>query len=435
MLTSGFTDMSKVQPALFSLQATEREIPQLLPQLLQIPLFAQSEHDSLISSWDMGAYSMISSDSYLQEGRIRLCLPVDTAIYHLLRSHSAKGAKQAEELINTALASSYSPVHSQVVPPQMPPMIFRFSLSKSNQRSTRSYFVPVNGFPYCDLPEGDEDNVATNAGRSLLFANTSSSSVSTTDYSTTKSEPSNSVGSMFSTSTSSSSIQNLQENSEKNTSTPIASSDGTEESKALTSPTAQPRRKMPQHQMRTRKTSHILNRPRAGSSGSDISDIEYGITERRLIPDEKTWNTSIVDNNMIVAQYGDSLYPMLMWNPLLKLDFRLCTSIGILSGTVTGIDPKKPVVSLKVVNNSLKQIAFSIRCYRQSTIFKSHVVYPKSGLHIMAHDQCWEDNVEFYPKNPEKNELFVIDLFLCTLDERPSWNVIRKYAIMKAQKR
>ena len=54
-----------------------------------------------------------------------------------------------------------------------------------------------------------------------------------------------------------------------------------------------------------------------------------------------------------------------MWNPALKLDFRLCTSIGILSGTVTGIDPHKPVVSLKIVNNTSKQIAFSIRCYRQ----------------------------------------------------------------------
>ena len=425
--------MSKVQPALFGLQAIEKEIPQLLPQLLQTPFFSQCDQDSFIGCWDnMGAYSVVGSDSYLQQGRIRLCLPVDTAIYHLLHSHSAKAAKQAEELINTALASSYSPVHSQVVRPQMPPMIFRLSISRPQQRGTRTYFVPLNGFQFSELPEGEEDS---GTGSSLgidrpLFANTSSSTVS--EYSTTKSEQSNSVGSLFSTSTSSSSIQ---ENGEKTTST-LASSDGTEESgTSLTSPVAKQRRQFQANRQRSRKMSHILNRPRAGSSGSDISDIEYGAGERRLIPDDKTWNTSIVDNNMIIAQYGDSMYPLLMWNPALKLDFRLCTSIGILSGTVTGIDPHKPVVSLKIVNNTSKQIAFSIRCYRQSTIFKSHVVFPKSGLHVISHDQCWEDNVEFYPKNLEKNELFVIDLFLCTLDETPSWNVIRKYAIMKAKKR
>jgi hypothetical protein len=159
------------------------------------------------------------------------------------------------------------------------------------------------------------------------------------------------------------------------------------------------------------------------------------LTESRYVPSAYAWNTGIIDNNTIVAQYGNAPYELVWWDPTFKIDFRLSSSVGLLSGAVTGIDPAKPEVTLKVFNSSAKQIGFSIRSHRQSTIFSSHVVYPTKGLQIIQPYKSWEDNVEFHPSNPSSAEMFVIDLFFCTLDAKPMWNVVRKYAIMKALKR
>ena len=173
-------------------------------------------------------------------------------------------------------------------------------------------------------------------------------------------------------------------------------------------------------------------RPRCGSADSDVSvssDVSY-------LPSANLWNTSVIDNNTIVAQYGSSPYDSVWWDPSFRIDFRLSSSVGLLSGAVTGIDTSKPEVTLKVFNNTAKQIGFSIRSHRQSTAYSSHVVYPNRGLHILEPYKTWEDNVEFFPPaSASAAEMFVIDLFFCTMDGKPTWNVVRKYAIMKTHRK
>ena len=153
--------------------------------------------------------------------------------------------------------------------------------------------------------------------------------------------------------------------------------------------------------------------------------------------DDNQWNVSFLDNTMVVAMYGMTAYPLLMWNPKLKVDFQLSSSIGLLDGDITGIDATKPIVTVKVTNTSPYRIGFSISVHRQSTAFQSHVVYPTKGLHVLEQGQSWEDNAEFYcnPKSKEMNEYFVLDMFVSTLDGNASWNILRKYAVMKAHKR
>ena len=138
---------------------------------------------------------------------------------------------------------------------------------------------------------------------------------------------------------------------------------------------------------------------------------------------------------MVVAMYDDTTYPLLMWNPKLKVDFQLSSSTGLLDGVITAIDSTKPVIMIKVTNSSPYRISFSVSVHRQSTVFQPHVVYPKKGLHVL--EQSWEDNAEFYcnPKSKEMNEYFVLDVFVSTLDGNASWNILRKYAVMKAHKR
>ena len=182
-----------------------------------------------------------------------------------------------------------------------------------------------------------------------------------------------------------------------------------------------------------RRTS-VVTIPRSNSADSAVSSLSCGGDDPYLIPSADQWNTSIIDNNTIVAQYGDHAHTTLWWNPDLKIDFRLSSSVGPLSGNVAGVEHSKPEVTLKVFNKTAKKIGFSLRCNRQSTVFKSHVVYPNRGLETVDPYKSWEDTVEFYPSSSELMEIFVIDLFFCTLDSRPSWNVVRKYAIMKPRK-
>ena len=217
--------------------------------------------------------------------------------------------------------------------------------------------------------------------------------------------------------------------------------DGTSEAStsSLSDRVSQPRKHLQLQQVYgRRKVSMALQRPQPSSytSSSEFSGEESG-GERRLrkwMPDH--WHMSILDNSTIVSMYGDNSYPILMWSPQLKVEFKLSSSIGLISGMVVGIDPAKPTVTMKVINNTSHRLSFSIRTYHQSTALSSHVAYPAQGMHVLGQYQCWEENTEFYPKTPSENEYFVIDLLVCTLgDGKPGWNVIRKYAIMKADKK
>ncbi|MCG8625356.1 MAG: hypothetical protein MJE68_25575, partial [Proteobacteria bacterium] len=183
-----------------------------------------------------------------------------------------------------------------------------------------------------------------------------------------------------------------------------------------------------------------LRRPPSTDSEVSLDDYSYQTpsADRKLSPGHKLWKTSTLDNNVIVSQFGETTYPLLMWDPRLKVDFRLSSSIGLITGIVTGIDPEKSTVTMKVTNTTGKRMGIAIRAHRQTTVFKSYVIFPSNGLYTIGtgeSERVWEDNVEFYPKDAGKNESFVIDLFVCTLDGNPSWNVQRKYAIMKGHKR
>ena len=431
--------MSKIQPALFGLQSMDKQMPQLLPQMMQYPFFGYVDKDDLTSGWKVRENQGTASfelDEYLLEGHIRLGLPIDTAIYALLRSHSAKGAKQAEAVISTAMNYNYNPVHSHVVTSHIPPVICHSSLN--HKRST----PPLkNGYHKPEKSTGDKGEVFVTPTPRDCEQNGSTSPHLQVDLSALKNQSSNSsiqsgkserstsgvsVFSSPSTTTSTSSLPNIDEDGD----TPATPTEN-----------ASPSSSRKRHGPSKRKDS-LAHLHRPPSTDSDFSLDEYSYqtssADRKLIPDHKLWNTSTLDNNVIVSQFGETTYPLLMWDPRLKVDFRLSSSIGLITGIVTGIDPEKSTVTMKVTNTTGKKIGIAIRAHRQTTVFKSYVIFPSSGLYTIGtgeSERVWEDNVEFYPKDAGKNESFVIDLFVCTLDGNPSWNVQRKYAIMKGHKR
>lgn len=453
--------MTKIQPAMFNLQASEKEMAQLIPQLLQTALFCQANP----TAGREGSVSIMGADDdeendtcpcnldeALANGNIQLAIPVDTAIYSLLRSHCAKGARQAEEVINTAMMSNYTPLqvgaHSfSAMPPiikfhQTPPNLLASSRflpyhQTSSNASSNENLQVCRQKGHSNVSSSSLSERSTTAS-SKLSTTTSASSLLTSDASRKDSEETNHSFSCSSGSTLHGDMGTVAEG-------PTSPQHGKKEVGGSTCNTIDEderihrlKKKKPVGRTlsnKQRKQSTVLQplRTRADSTGSDISLNEPSTP--RYVP-ENCWSTSIVDNNTITAQYGNtSGYPTIWWEPSFKVDFRLSTSVGSLSGTVTGIHPSNPEVTLKVFNNSAKQIGFSIRSYRQSTVFTSHVVYPKRGLQVLEPYKSWEDNVEFYPNNPNVTEMFVVDLFFCTVDTKPVWNVIRRYAIMKAQKK
>ncbi len=351
-----FTDAVKIQPALFALQANEKDMPQLLPQIMQSPLF---------NPWNLPVDSSLPTCSYdlLQNGLIRIGIYVDTAIYTLLKGHCVKNAKQAEAIISTLMVTNYIPVDKIVTSPSlgdnhktMPPMIFQSSMVRK---------------PSTTLS---------------MYSRSSESSISTT---------------------SSSSIDEDAVYKEE------ARDKFEKKSSQINSSLKK---------QRSRRDSKI-HPVRLRSNSTEDSD------------GAQTWKTSIVDNSMVICQYGHNEYPLLMWNPKLKIDFHIKSSLGPLCGAVTGVDPSNHIVTARIVNTSSYTVAFSIRSYRQSTIFVSQVVYPQMGLHILEAGQSWEDNVELFPQVKDTAEIFVIDLLVCTMGENPSWNVHRKYAAMRVAKK
>ncbi len=461
--------MSKIQPALFSLQATEKEMGQLVPQLLQMPLFCQGEPGEFnimenFDDEDEPFMTVMNQDDALANGSIRVAIPVDTAIYTLLRSHCAKGARQAEEVINTAMKNTYIPAHGGTFT-AMPPIV------KFNSAPRRNSSLNGNSSSSQQTPDTIREYLALNKDKTKEV---SSSSLSTDEWSTTNSAKLSTHSSM-SMHTSYGSLPGSEASASETNLMALGHSDDLsggrstspymegmapppnktiarlssnectgnrrdslkEDSESTTTP--------PKHMAlvktlsnNVRRTSTVLQPPvvqqrrsRGDSTASDVSLSE----STRLVPGSHRWNTSILENNTIVAQYGGDPYPIVWWEPSFKVDFRLSTSVGLLSGAVTGIDPSIPEVTLKVFNNSPKQIGFAIRSHRQSTVFSSHVVYPNKGLQILEPHKTWEDNVEFYPNTPNTAEMFVIDLFFCTMDSKPVWNVVRKYVIMKAHRR
>ena len=504
---SSVADMSKIQPAMFSLQASEKEMGQLIPQLLQMPLFRPGDPGTLnlMESFDEdddeSFLTVRHQDEALANGNVRVAIPVDTAIYTLLRSHCAKGARQAEESINTAMRSTYIPNFGGTFS-AMPPIV------KFNSEHRRNSSFSSNG-------NGSSSQLTPDTIRGMSSAETltkvSSSSISTDECSTTHSSklsthssismhtsygslPGSEASETNLTTSESVTIRSVTPTARTDTLSPLpqqqpsmqlTSANTTANSNVLgRSITPTPRSNTlppphptvvrspsadiatlrrdsgkgdsessittPKHKAlektfsasKARKTSTVLQPPvlppqsmAKRRSREDSMDSEISLSDSLRCLGPNRWNTSILENNTIVTQYGDAPYPIVWWEPGFKVDFRLSSSVGLLSGTVMGIDPRIPEVTLKVFNNSPRQIGFAIRSHRQSSVYSSHVVFPKKGLQVLAPHKTWEDNVEFCSNTPSTAEMFVIDLFFCTMDSKPVWNIVRKYAIMKAQKR
>ena len=409
-------------------------------------------------------------EDFLATGHIRLGVPIDTIIYYLLRGHCAKGAKQAEELIRTAQNIGFKLQSSQTTMPLMPPIIFSSALARKTSRENRvngnwdGYRQPFDERDVLEsspLPQGLTDSKTANmlSDSSVLsipstdrsrensstqqmlslaiskIANTPSSSSVSTTYSTGKSRNTSSASILSSTTSSSSLTEEAVDKREQSTLTPITevqpelgNGDKTQHSEIASK----------KQQTRQRKSSRPLKRPivrTVSSSSAEFSGDDH--EEKKPVADKNQWKVSFLDNTIVVAMYGDTTYPLLMWNPKLKVDFQLSSSIGLLDGAITGIDSTKPAVTVKVTNDSSYRIGFSISVHRQSTVFQPHVLYPTKGLHVLEREQSWEDNAEFYcnPNSKEMNEYFVLDVFVATLDGNASWNILRKYAVMKAPKR
>ncbi len=420
--------MTKVQPALFNLQATDKNLSQLLPQLLQIPFFNCSKNAIPIIEDDIFEPNQ---DEALSEGLIRIGAPVDTAIYVFLRSFCAKGARQAEELINVSLSENYVSSTSLAKVPTMPPIIkFQSSFKDGKRLSEGSSTLTVETSKISTSSMSSGISSMSTTSTSSLFSNGGRGEEQQQQRAHGKLRHTESI---------------IEENEEDELREGERSLGGIKSSISpstippyVNSPPRSPKSHQPLTRTissKSRRTS-IVKPPSVSSVGrSSSADSDISINEiTHVVPGIDHWNTSIIDNNTIVAQYGDLPYPIVWWNPNLKVDFRLHTSVGLLSGSVTGIDHEKPEVTLKIFNKSPKKIGFAIRSTRQSAVFKSHVVYPNKGLETVEPYKSWEDTVEFYPGSADILEMFVIDLFFCTLDSKPSWNIIRKYAIMKPKK-
>lgn len=432
-------------PAVFGLQSTDKELPCLLLQLLQAPFFLQADQDAY-PTWESG-HSGCSPDDFLSLAHLRLGFPVDTAIYHLLRGHCCKGARQAEELIKTTQGTSYNSYFDKLSTPltcvpQMPPIIFPSALG---QRAVIRPLAPV----VTNLePVKVNGHVQSSSGSmDLLRRPTRTLDKSPSNSSVSTAEPQSSRGSSVASllsncNTSSSSLTQVEMSipEEPLTSSQTESVEGPQGATVERTQPLPPKkqgvgRARASRQRRTGEAYHPFDQ--RSSSTSDVSGDEgifsgsERLSGRGWHPEKNTWHTTIVDNSVIVGAYGDNTYPLLMWNPRLKVEFKLSSSVGLISPMVTGIDPSKPTVAMKVVNSSSQQVAFSIRVYRQSSMIKYHVAYPHEGLHILEQHSTWEDNAEFYARVPDKSEYFVIDLFVCTLrNGHPSWNVQRKYVAM-----
>ena len=445
--------MGKIQPALFNLQASEKELAQLLPQLLQVAFFSpgnQQQQDQIFNFpdvWNVDSDETFLNSSNMDEalanGNIRIAIPLDAAIYALLRNHCAKGARQANEVINVAM----TPLNSHIPLPTGP------NISKPPIVKFRSTPRPVHQWGNREAVREDGSGLPTSSTLPAVIRwERNQSSLSLEDWSesshkvSTQSSLSVCTSNTHSTSSSSRSensastlinsdeaslhtLQDLTSSSEQTINEEPVLPEGTPKKTPLSKTLSQ---------NKVRRNSKAYERPmtprrqvvsRTVSLESDI------LVESTYVPNSSLWNTGIMDNNTMVAQYGSQPYPIVWWDPEYKIDFRLSTSVGTISGTVTGIDPSKPEVTLKVFNNSPKQVGFAIRSHRQSTLFSSHVVYPTKGLELLEPYKSWEDNVQFLPNSTSTTEMFVTDLFFCTMDGKPVWNVVRKYAIMKAEKR
>ena len=404
--------MNLLQPLLFSLQPKEEDLHVLLPQLLQNPFFTPKEEN----------FTAAVADNFLQFGCIRLGVMVDQVIYKLLSTHCCKGpgARQADTLIDTALKTFYT----------LPSAMERFIANSKNPPPLLfgNYNIPEEP----DISDEDDESSAAVFESGLTPYNLQVPSANR-DHS--KSSRSSGV---FSNTTSSTS--NLGDT--------VSEDEYTQPSSGPTRPrqlsgghtdhfSARGRAESMKHLTGRRKDSIFQGPPIGLFEPSRRTSSEASITSStaslKVLQDSSVWHASLPSpGDMIIGSYGDdSTYPILMWNPSLNVMFKVGGRSGLSSGTLV-VDNPKELLKLKVVNTTNQKIAFSIRSYRQSLMFRSHVIFPKAGLDLLEPQQESSIDVELMGAGEgETNEYICIDLLVCQLNCTPSWNVHRRYVVLK----
>lgn len=383
--------MNLLQPLLFSLQAsTDQQTPVILPELLTNPFFKPTELAH--------PYGICPTDYLLTNGCIRLQVPIDYIIQELLQSHSCKGpgAAQAEKLINSTFSvSKYSSTPGTLHYVRMkyenaPPLIVvNYVTSETRTRSSSQ------------LSEHDEGDILTELPGQKL----SKGSLTTEDSGCS--------------SLRSSSID--MEGMDGHYRTPIST---LHQSLSRTT-SLQPNRRI-----------SVIDRPSITARSPSPGSLMGGGSEFKFTPDATRWHCSVQDN-MVVGAYGDNTYSLLTWNPDLKAKILLSSSAHPSVHTAPSspiiVDSKHPVLTIYIKNTTQNSIAFSIRANRQSKMFTSHIIYPKEGLQLLSPGEEWKRAMDVVQKDSERDEHFVIDVLLCTLEAGSSaWNLCREYAILKA---
>ena len=461
--------MSKLQPILLGLQASERDTPQLLPQMMQVPFFEQVDSDDRSWIWSPNGHGLVPED-FLACGHIRLGLPIDTAIYHLLHRHCAKGARQAEAIIQLSqtveyvknLGNNLLPAlicSATVLASPSPPLREKFTAHFENYfefNPKKEECVPTtcnghtlatrqgshdsgvfgvhndtNNLQPQQMTNGLQRTLHDRSGFSLL-----SSSNKTQSSSQFSRRSSASLSSPLSSTSSLPMVHSASVDTGSDRIRPIAEGEEFNNSGGGLSMEKQSRESISSYQRKRKKTLFH----QSSFSGSEVSDDGHASLSRmsstgQISFDRNQWNVTVLDNNMIVGMFGNTTYPLLTWNSKLKLHFEISSPAGV-PGVVVAIDPATPVINIRLHNPTANRMAFSIRAYRQTCVHTSHVIYPPHGLHVLESAQCWEENADIHQDSHEKNEYIIVELFYATLEaNKPSWNVLRKYAVMKANKR
>lgn len=394
-------DMDVLQPLLFSLQATQEEIPVLLPQLLQYPFFKPNHATSHSDGWP----ASLSADHLLHCGHIRLGVSIDKEIYQLLKFHCCKGpgARQAEALIETACRTSYVlPNCNELLRlydtlQNMPPLLS----FDSGQMSTVEESI-------------DESDVVFMSDSPVQFPQVDDSCLSTSPEMTSRS----------------SSISKFQRSSVE-LETADTSSSMDRESGIYPPPS---RNIMRTYSFKARKNSIYDPHPPFVKRVSTDSDSSVASTS--MSASDRHWHCSLpFPRDMIVGMYGDTTYPVLTWSEDLRVTFQMGTIGSGMRSTNIEIEPLQRTLKLRVQNNSQKRIAISVRAHRQSMPFKPHIIHPSEGLHMMETRAIWEKDFEVVRKVDSRDEHIAIDLLVCVFDEQESmWNIQRRYAVVKSSK-
>ena len=386
-------DMKLLQPLLFSLQATEAELPIILPELLRNPFYKQKELGRQFAGQG-GFFTSATADNFLSNGFFRLQVPIDQVIYELIQSHCCKGpgAVQAEALINSAFsvaqyASSGAMHHVTMAGENAPAFIPVGYASYSREQTSKQ-----------DEERDDLEKLPEN------FTKISQSSLA-----------------------SDSGCSSISDSLRKNSSVDLDPMEGAvyqARHPALNRcASLQPKRRV-----------SVFERPpipysRPLTPGLPMESSKYSADSTN------TWQCS-VQHNMIVGEYGDNSYSLLTWNTDLKLEVQLTGSQAhgshVLDSSPAVIDSRQPVLTISIKNPTDHTVAFSIRASRQSKLFIPHIIYPNEGLHLLRAEEVWEREMDVVQKDTDWDEHFIIDILVCAMEgAKPSWNVSRQYAVLR----